>query len=41
MQLTVESFEDAAAATTKDELDTRMYFAVVAAILATTLAILA
>ncbi len=40
MQLTVESFEKAAAATTRDEYLGRLYFAGVAAILAITLAIL-
>ena len=40
MQLTVESFEDAAAATNRDEYLSRLYFAGVAAILATALAIL-
>ncbi len=40
MQLTIESFEKAAAATTRDEYLGRLYFAGVAAILAVTLAIL-
>ncbi len=40
MQFPVETIEEAAAATTKDQLDTRMYFAVVAAILALALALL-
>ncbi len=40
MQLTVESFADAAAATTRDEYLGQLYFAGVAAILAITLAIL-
>jgi len=40
MQLTVESFENAAAAMTRDEYHSRLYFAGVAAILAITLAIL-
>ncbi len=40
MQLTVESFEDAAAATTRDEYLKRLYFAGIAAILAITLALL-
>ena len=40
MQLTVESFENAAAATTRDEYLGRLYFAVVAGILAIALAIL-
>ncbi len=39
MQLTVESFENAAAMT-RDEYHSRLYFAGVAAILAITLAIL-
>ncbi len=40
MQLTVESFENAAAATNRDEYLSRLYFAGVAAILAIALAIL-
>ncbi len=40
MQLTIESFEDAAAATTGDEYLGRLYFAGVAAILSITLVIL-
>jgi hypothetical protein len=40
MQFPVETIEEAAAATTKDQLDTRMYFAVVAAILAIALVLL-
>lgn len=40
MQFPVESLEEAAAATTKDELDKRMYFAVVASILAIALVLL-
>ena len=40
MQLTVESFADAAAATTRDEYHSRLYIAGVAAILAIALAIL-
>ncbi len=40
MQFPVETVQDAAAATTKDQFDTRMYFAVVAAILAVALALL-
>ncbi len=40
MQLTVESFEDAAAGTTHDEYLGRLYFAGVATILAIALAIL-
>ncbi len=39
MQLTVESFKDAAAATARDQYLERLYFAGVAAILAITLAI--
>ena len=40
MQLTVKSFDAAAAGTTRDEYLGRLYFAGVAAILAITLAIL-
>ena len=40
MQLAVESFEKAAAGTTRNEYLERLYFAGVAAILAITLAIL-
>ncbi len=40
MQFPVETIQEAAAATTKNQLDTRMYFAVVAVILAAALALL-
>ena len=40
MQLTIESFEKAAAGTTRDEYPGRLYFAGVATILAIALAIL-
>ena len=40
MQLTIESFEKAAARTTRDEYPGRLYFAGVATILAIALAIL-
>ncbi|GEM_PF-3661420 len=40
MQFPVETIQEAADATTKDELDKRMYFAVVAAILAIALVLL-
>jgi hypothetical protein len=40
MQFPVETIPEAAAATTKEQLNTRMYFAVVAAVLAIALALL-
>ncbi len=40
MHFPVETIKEAAAATTQDQLDARMYFAVVAVILAAALALL-